>query len=970
MDAPQVQCGPFPLAGIWPQLSLRAEPPHHPRAFVIVQDRSLELSSLRLFARSTMGSKQSESALPRTPSKGKEKQTEPETQITATPARGSPYHVLQTATRPGNKILSDDHQHYIQGAYKDYTHWDVDVEDFVRAVFGCQWTDIEALREPYRDPSNTKDIPPEKYFISKVELKKYWEGNERNGYEPFARAGDALLEELYGPHSTGKAPDESLVARRQALQRRWANNSSRNGQVMRPWPARFEIRDVKAVGNFGIDEKPDLAYSTTAGRPFWEWELVPMEFKMEGKTGAKRKEIIDSLSDILLRWDEKQKTFVVEMPDRRGQAKGKSSKAARDDDADYVPGKQPTQTKKKGQSSTSSSSKRKREAEEALNTKSKRSKNQPDSESPSAASEGSKIIGKQAQVLRYMNQVMSHNVRSYTIAWLVDSGTLRLVYGDRMGIIFTKPIDFLDKDASLLLLILAAMGTADVHDLGIHPCVHYPKDAHGHDQFCLDNGYRGSKLRLAVELDEGTAVDVEFNFDVSESNMRDMHRAKKEKKKTATSGAQRASRGASETVEGALEDSESSQRRTIYTEFGMIGRGTTVIPVVAAPGTKTEELFGSEALVAKVAWPHAVRKAEDAMIKAVRRRLADSKPNYLKHIVDLKCSMTKSGDSEEMHLPRFKLGIVPGADELRVCRILVLKEYEPLETIGSGENFRIVFIDVVRAHHWVYETSKILHRDISLNNIMWYRLPDGRIIGVLCDWDLAEDQSTGDNRPTRRAGDAAAVIWPPEPEPAAQSTTKPSLPSIAEGEATEQPQNLEGAGPSNTQTESQPVVKPRYRTGTGPFMALDLLRRGDPPVHKYRHDLESFLYGYVYFAATYNPEEQAFGYIKEWQCASLVEIGHNKHDFLLDEKVRIGVMKAAHDTLKPLLAGDEAPLMELLYRFCEIETDWHNITTLGLSRKLSARNRAKIEEIEKEREAKMSFSIFMELLGVPEEEGV
>ncbi|KAH9828544.1 uncharacterized protein C8Q71DRAFT_852009 [Rhodofomes roseus] len=813
-----------------------------------------------------MGSKQSESALPRTPSKGKEKQTEPETQITATPARGSPYHVLQTATRPGNNILSDDHQHYIQGAYKDYTHWDVDVEDFVRAVFGCQWTDIEALREPYRDPSNTKDIPPEKYFISKVELKKYWEGNERNGYEPFARAGDALLEELYGPHSTGKAPDESLVARRQALQRRWANNSSRNGQVMRPWPARFEIRDVKAVGNFGIDEKPDLAYSTTAGRPFWEWELVSMEFKMEGKTGAKRKEIIDSLSDILLRWDEKQKTFVVE-------AKGKSSKAARDDDADYVPGKQPKQTKKKGQSSTSSSSKRKREAEEALNTKSKRSKNQPDSESPSAASEGSKIIGKQAQVVKYMNQVMSHNVRSYTIAWLVDSGTLRLVYGDRMGIIFTKPIDFLDKDASLLLLILAAMGTADVHDLGIHPCVHYPKDAHGHDQFCLDNGYRGSKLRLAVELDEGTAVDVEFNLDVSESNMRDMHRAKKEKKKTATSGAQRASRGASETVEGALEDSESSQRRTIYTEFGMIGRGTTVIPVVAAPGTKTEELFGSEALVAKVAWPHAVRKAEDAMIKAVRRRLAESKPNYLKHIVDLKCSMTKSGDSEEMHLPRFKLGVVPGADELRVCRILVLKEYEPLETIGSGDNFRIVFFDVVRAHHWVYETSKILHRDISLNNIMWYRLPDGRIIGVLCDWDLAEDQ-------------------------------------------------------------------------------------------------KSFFYGYIYFAAAYNPDEQAFGYIKDWQCASLVAIGDNKRRFLEEESIRRNVMKTAHDTLKPLLAKG-TPLMNLLYQFGDIETDRAIITNVVNNPRMTLeRKRAKIESLEKEREEKMSFSIFMEILGVPEEESV
>ena len=43
---------------------------------------------------------------------------------------------------------------------------------------------------------------------------------------------------------------------------------------------------------------------------------------------------------------------------------------------------------------------------------------------------------------------------------------------------------------------------------------------------------------------------------------------------------------------------------------------------------------------------------------------------------------------------------------------------------------------LVLAHHWVYETSGILHRDISDGNIM-IRYIDGVQRGVLVDWDLA-----------------------------------------------------------------------------------------------------------------------------------------------------------------------------------------------------------------------------------------
>ncbi|TFY53939.1 hypothetical protein EVJ58_g9158 [Rhodofomes roseus] len=71
--------------------------------------------------------------------------------------------------------------------------------------------------------------------------------------------------------------------------------------------------------------------------------------------------------------------------------------------------------------------------------------------------------------------------------------------------------------------------------------------------------------------------------------------------------------------------------------------------------------------------------------------------------------------------------------DLRVCRTLVMKSYERLELVDSVEDFKKVYVDVVRARYWVWRTTRTLHRHISTNNVMWYRRSDGNVIGILCD---------------------------------------------------------------------------------------------------------------------------------------------------------------------------------------------------------------------------------------------
>ena len=104
---------------------------------------------------------------------------------------------------------------------------------------------------------------------------------------------------------------------------------------------------------------------------------------------------------------------------------------------------------------------------------------------------------------------------------------------------------------------------------------------------------------------------------------------------------------------------------------------------------------------------------------------------------------------------------------------------------------------------------------------MFYRAPDGTAWGVLCDWDLASDDKN-ERSPCREleAGGRSEIMKADE---------------ILLVKYEKDP-----AGPC-------------YQTGTGPFMALDLLADGDPPVHKYRFDLESFFFVLVWHCAVHDP---------------------------------------------------------------------------------------------------------------------
>jgi hypothetical protein len=107
-----------------------------------------------------------------------------------------------------------------------------------------------------------------------------------------------------------------------------------------------------------------------------------------------------------------------------------------------------------------------------------------------------------------------------------------------------------------------------------------------------------------------------------------------------------------------------------------------------------------------------------------------------------------------------------------------------------GEAFHGIFMNLIpTGYRWLYENAHIMHRNISLNNLM-YRKINGKFCGVVNDFDLSEHLGQ----------------WP-------RSTSK-------------------------------------HRTRTAPYVSVDLLVSGPPPPHSI--DLESLFYVIVYIVYQYH----------------------------------------------------------------------------------------------------------------------
>ena len=164
------------------------------------------------------------------------------------------------------------------------------------------------------------------------------------------------------------------------------------------------------------------------------------------------------------------------------------------------------------------------------------------------------------------------------------------------------------------------------------------------------------------------------------------------------------------------------------------------------------------------------------------------------------------------------------------------------------------------AHRVVYKRAGILHRDLSINNVM-FGVRSEKPYGILIDWDLAIDV-----KPREDGGD---------------------------GESS------------------------RYRTGTGPFMAIDLLRLKMGPPHYYRHDFESFFYTLLWSACTFllngSEVKKQHQLVESWSVANWGDIRDKKVVFLTRASEGFGGLdEAVTKPFRPLLDSWIRPLGRMI----------------------------------------------------------
>lgn len=232
-------------------------------------------------------------------------------------------------------------------------------------------------------------------------------------------------------------------------------------------------------------------------------------------------------------------------------------------------------------------------------------------------------------------------------------------------------------------------------------------------------------------------------------------------------------------------------------------------------------------------FPHAQK---DGMVAKIfwGEQQRTSEPDILKKVAEIAAKK----NSVKGHVPdllwshkfveptsevREQLGIPEPTKGSRVLYILVFRKLQPITKL-HGKRFFDVWKQCILCHFDLWQGG-VYHRDVSPANMMWYE-KDGILMGVLNDYDLS---------------------------------------SLASAH-----------GPQGNE-----------RTGTVPFMALDLLTpkgQGGEVKHLYRHDLESFIWVLVWVCLRYKDGTllQFNRPFDDWATKDAVTVGEKKAFFLIN----------------------------------------------------------------------------------------
>ncbi|KIK54064.1 hypothetical protein GYMLUDRAFT_144583, partial [Collybiopsis luxurians FD-317 M1] len=122
--------------------------------------------------------------------------------------------------------------------------------------------------------------------------------------------------------------------------------------------------------------------------------------------------------------------------------------------------------------------------------------------------------------------------------------------------------------------------------------------------------------------------------------------------------------------------------------------------------------------IAKFHFPSAKRTPETEMVKRATDSAEQSDNWALEHLPKiLDCVDLTSPNDDSVQTQLYK-HFGPEKYEKRVLRVPFHEPLEPLMNVKNPLEVAQVIYDIVQIHQWLCEVPKILHRDISIGNIM------------------------------------------------------------------------------------------------------------------------------------------------------------------------------------------------------------------------------------------------------------
>lgn len=367
--------------------------------------------------------------------------------------------------------------------------------------------------------------------------------------------------------------------------------------------------------------------------------------------------------------------------------------------------------------------------------------------SQGAASFTSQPTGALRQLGRYSAFCLASSHRIFNIGISIRDTKASLSYFDRMAGFQSKWFDFVDQP-KLFALIIYALTSSTAITSGSNPFLYAPNDIN-------------SPTTIRTPISEMTGAFFKFPKTTGLPKIHQFFNFKIVK--------------------------------TIHFPIGIIGRVTGVYHTIA---TNPDQPGISRDAALKLSWqptgPKRRREPEATTIQNIRDRVP---PMWRRHLPEILFGATYT--PEALGIPWYPTppNLNVNEDlERRDLHVLATPLYRRLEEVNTAEELFIVWCHAFEAHHQVYAAGKYLHRDLSINNIMFTRDGDnGPVIGILNDFDLALDV-----------------------DPKNQGTTNPA-------------------------------TTPRA-SGTLPFMASDL-HQDPPPSQHYHHELESLVYVLLFVAS-------------------------------------------------------------------------------------------------------------------------